>query len=224
MMRLDHYKRVPVIGLSVAITAMLILAFFVTTLPFWLVATLIAVISAGNGTLLPVSTVAIQNAVALHQVGTVTGAMGFFRQLGGALMVAALGANRARRPRCSRSRCSPRPALRRAIRRPGALRRAPSPGLFGFAALILAGALGFLLRMRELPLRSGRGCRRGRGAQPDSRHPSSAILARFAVCSGRYFADLAEPRSRRFISRARACYKPGNNTVQELDDDGSIRP
>ena len=48
---------------------MLVLAFFVTTLPFWLVATLIAVISAGNGTLLPVSTVAIQNAVALHQVG-----------------------------------------------------------------------------------------------------------------------------------------------------------
>ena len=162
MMRLDHYKRVPVIGLSVAITAMLILAFFVTTLPFWLVATLIAVISAGNGTLLPVSTVAIQNAVALHQVGTVTGAMGFFRQLGGALMVAALGAI------VLGGLGAADPDAARALRS-GALSADPErfagafSWAFGFAALILAGALGFLLRMRELPLRSGEVPSRERG-------------------------------------------------------------
>jgi len=162
MMRLDHYKRVPVIGLSVAITAMLVLAFFVTTLPFWLVATLIAVISAGNGTLLPVSTVAIQNAVALHQVGTVTGAMGFFRQLGGALMVAALGAI------VLGGLGAADPDAARALRS-GALSADPErfagafSWAFGFAALILAGALGFLLRMRELPLRSGEVPSRERG-------------------------------------------------------------
>ncbi|HMB09470.1 MDR family MFS transporter [Saliniramus sp.] len=154
MSRLDHYKRVPIIGLSVAITAMLVLAFFVTTLPFWLVATLIAVISAGNGTLLPVCTVAIQNAVAVHQVGTVTGAMGFFRQLGGALMVAALGAI------VLGGLGAADPDAARALRS-GALSADPErfagafAWAFGFAALILAGALGFLLRMRELPLRSG---------------------------------------------------------------------
>jgi len=154
MSRLDRYKRVPIIGLSVAITAMLVLAFFVTTLPFWLVATLIAIISAGNGTLLPVCTVAIQNAVAAHQVGTVTGAMGFFRQLGGALMVAALGAI------VLGGLGAADPDAARALRS-GALSADPErfagafSWAFGFAALILAGALGFLLRMRELPLRSG---------------------------------------------------------------------
>ena len=162
MSRLDRYKRVPIIGLSVAITAMLVLAFFVTTLPFWLVATLIAVISAGNGTLLPVSTVAIQNAVALHQVGTVTGAMGFFRQLGGALMVAALGAI------VLGGLGAADPDAARALRS-GALSADPErfagafSWAFGFAALILAGALGFLLRMRELPLRSGEVPSRERG-------------------------------------------------------------
>ena len=154
MSRLDHYKRIPVIGLSVAITATLVLAFFVTTLPFWLVATLIAIIAAGNGTLLPVCTVAIQNAVALHQVGTVTGAMGFFRQLGGALMVAALGAI------VLGGLGAGDPDAARALRS-GALSADPErfagafSWAFGFAALILAFALAFLLRMRELPLRSG---------------------------------------------------------------------
>jgi hypothetical protein len=43
------------------------------------------------GTMLPVTTVAVQNAVALHELGTTTSAIGFFRQLGGAFMVAVLG-------------------------------------------------------------------------------------------------------------------------------------
>ncbi|MCC5976747.1 MAG: MFS transporter [Salinarimonas sp.] len=154
MARLDHYKRVPVIGLSVAIAAMLVLAVFVTDLPFWMVASLIGLIAAGNGTLLPVCTVAIQNAVAMHQVGTVTGAMGFFRQLGGALMVAALGAI------VLGGLGAGDPDAARALRS-GALSADPArfagafSWAFGFAALILACALGFLLRMRELPLRSG---------------------------------------------------------------------
>jgi EmrB/QacA subfamily drug resistance transporter len=154
MMRLDHYKRVPLVGLSLAVSATLVLALFVTGLPFWAVVTLIAIISAGNGTLLPVTTVAIQNAVALHQVGTVTGAMGFFRQLGGALMVAALGAI------VLGGLGAADPDAARALRS-GALTADPErfagafSWAFGFAALILAGALGFLVRMRELPLRSG---------------------------------------------------------------------
>ena len=44
------------------------------------------------GMLYPVSTVSIQNAVAPHQLGTATGAMNFFRSLGGALAVSGFSA------------------------------------------------------------------------------------------------------------------------------------
>jgi hypothetical protein len=40
----------------------------------------------------PVTTVVIQNAVAPHQFGTATGTLNFFRQLGGAIIVAAFSA------------------------------------------------------------------------------------------------------------------------------------
>ena len=42
--------------------------------------------------MLPVTTVAIQNAVPMHQLGTATGVMSFFRSLGGAVAVAGFGA------------------------------------------------------------------------------------------------------------------------------------
>ena len=38
-------------------------------------------IGFGVGTVYPVATVSIQNAVPMHQVGTATGAMNFFRAL-----------------------------------------------------------------------------------------------------------------------------------------------
>jgi hypothetical protein len=60
------------------------------TLPF--VDATLALVSVGMGTMLPVTTVAVQNAVAPHEMGTATAAIGFFRQIGGALMVAAFGA------------------------------------------------------------------------------------------------------------------------------------
>ena len=53
---------------------------------------LIAGISIGLGTIFPITTVAIQNSVSPHQMGTATGVMGFFRALGGALIVALFGA------------------------------------------------------------------------------------------------------------------------------------
>jgi hypothetical protein len=46
----------------------------------------------GCGATYPVCTVSVQNAVPLHQVGTATGAMNFFRALMSALQVAILGA------------------------------------------------------------------------------------------------------------------------------------
>ena len=49
-------------------------------------------VGIGVGTVLPVTTVAIQNAVPMHQLGTATGVMAFFRALGGAVAVAGFGA------------------------------------------------------------------------------------------------------------------------------------
>ena len=44
------------------------------------------------GSVYPVATVSIQNALARHQVGIAMGAMNFFRSLGSALVVAMMGA------------------------------------------------------------------------------------------------------------------------------------
>ncbi len=42
--------------------------------------------------MLPVSTVAVQNAVPMPQIGVVTGMVNFFRSLGGAVLTACFGA------------------------------------------------------------------------------------------------------------------------------------
>jgi EmrB/QacA subfamily drug resistance transporter len=89
--RFEHYKRVPIVALSLAIAAAALLALWPTA-PIWLVVTALTVISMGCGATYPVCTVSVQNAVPLHQVGTATGAMNFFRALMSALQVAILGA------------------------------------------------------------------------------------------------------------------------------------
>jgi MFS family permease len=53
---------------------------------------LLAVLSIGMGTLLPVTTVSVQNAVEPHEMGTATGTVNFFRSIGGAFLVALFGA------------------------------------------------------------------------------------------------------------------------------------
>src|SRR2546421_7370547 len=52
----------------------------------------LGVVGIGMGTLFPVTTVSVQNAVLPHQLGTATGVMNFFRSLGGALMVSVFAA------------------------------------------------------------------------------------------------------------------------------------
>jgi EmrB/QacA subfamily drug resistance transporter len=92
MAKVKHYKRLPIAGLVVAIAATGVLAAFGAGIPLLGIEVILAVISIGLGTLLPVSTVAIQNAVVPHELGTATGAANFFRSLGGALIVAIFGA------------------------------------------------------------------------------------------------------------------------------------
>ncbi len=92
MARLKSYKLPALVG-SVSSTACLCaMAVFPAGGSHALQIGLLAVASVGMGTVFPLSTVAIQNAVQPHQLGTVTGAANFFRALGGALFVAVLGA------------------------------------------------------------------------------------------------------------------------------------
>src|ERR1700687_5533710 len=90
MARARHYKRVAIIGNACAALAGMALA--LTALPLWALLVLLSVFALGLGTTFPVSVVSIQNSVMRSQVGTVTGAMNFFRALMASFMVAAFSA------------------------------------------------------------------------------------------------------------------------------------
>jgi hypothetical protein len=58
----------------------------------WALLVLLAVFALGLGTTFPISVVALQNSVVRSQVGTITGAMNFFRSLMASFTVAAFSA------------------------------------------------------------------------------------------------------------------------------------
>ncbi|HKS17943.1 MAG TPA: MDR family MFS transporter [Bradyrhizobium sp.] len=90
MARAKHYKRVAVIGTATAAICGCALA--LTTLPLWGLLALLSIFALGLGTTFPVSVVSLQNSVARSQIGTVTGAMNFFRSLMSSFTVAAFAA------------------------------------------------------------------------------------------------------------------------------------
>jgi len=92
LVRLTHYMRVPIVGLVIAIGTLGFLAFDPAGLPLGGFALLLGVLGAAMGPMYPTSTIVMQNAVKLHQMGTATGTLNFFRLLGGAIIVAAFGA------------------------------------------------------------------------------------------------------------------------------------
>ncbi len=87
----EHYKRGPLVGLVVAAIGMTILAWGSGTLQLWQIEVLLAISGVGMGTIYPVTTVSIQNAVEPHQLGTATATYNFFRSLGSAILVAVFG-------------------------------------------------------------------------------------------------------------------------------------
>jgi EmrB/QacA subfamily drug resistance transporter len=90
MARAKHYKRVAIIGTSCSALLASVLA--LTTLPLWALLALLSVFALGLGTTFPISVVSLQNSVMRSQVGTITGAMNFFRALMASFMVAAFTA------------------------------------------------------------------------------------------------------------------------------------
>jgi EmrB/QacA subfamily drug resistance transporter len=91
MGHMRHYKRMPLVGHVIAILALGALAVW-PAMPMLLVLVLTAVIGSGLGTVFPISTVCLQNAVSRSHVGVATGSANFFRALFSALVVAVLGA------------------------------------------------------------------------------------------------------------------------------------
>ena len=90
MARSKHYKRVAIIGTLCAAVAGGALA--LAPMPLWVLLVLLSVYALGLGTAFPVSTVSAQNAVARSQVGTITGAVNFFRALMASFTVAVFSA------------------------------------------------------------------------------------------------------------------------------------
>ena len=92
MVQLTHYMRVPIVGLFLAMTALLVLARDPAGHSIMTVVLLLFLLGCGVGPMYPMSTILMQNAVKPHQLGTATGTLNFFRTLGGAIIVAIFGA------------------------------------------------------------------------------------------------------------------------------------
>jgi MFS family permease len=90
MARVKHYKRVAVAGTIIAAVAATAMA--LTTPSLWGLMGLLSVFGIGLGTPFPICVVALQNAVQRSQIGTITGAMNFFRAMMSSFTVAAFGA------------------------------------------------------------------------------------------------------------------------------------
>ena len=155
MMLTPRYKRLPTIGLTLASAACLLLAADNATLPLGAVLVLLAVVGSGLGTVFPVTTVSVQNAVLPHQLGTTTGVMNFFRSLGGAVVVAVFGAIVLGFTAGSLPAGVPLEAVAHQSPDLAAALVDAFRWVFAAAALFLALSLAFLLLMEERPLRSG---------------------------------------------------------------------
>ncbi|HWM46554.1 MAG TPA: MFS transporter [Xanthobacteraceae bacterium] len=87
-----RYKLVPLIGLAATALAVGVLAWLAGNMTFWGFEILLAVIGIGFGPLPPLTGVALQNAVALHQFGIAVGTMNFLRSLSATVLVSIFGA------------------------------------------------------------------------------------------------------------------------------------
>ncbi|MDH7797893.1 MULTISPECIES: MFS transporter [unclassified Beijerinckia] len=90
--RMEHYKLYPLVTLFICILSIAWLAVRVDTISMLEFELVLALAGLGFGPVAPVSSVALQNAVMMHQLGTAVSVMSFARSLFAAVLVAALGA------------------------------------------------------------------------------------------------------------------------------------
>lgn len=151
MRRVKHYKIAPIVGLSVSATAVATLGVMAGNISLITLELLFVCISAGLGTVLPVTTVSVQNAVSKHQMGVATGSVNFFRSLGGAVVVAVFGAIL-----LGGGVAAGLHGQIGAVTVPIDVVVSAFKVMFFSAAGLLAVSLVLILRMDELPLRSGK--------------------------------------------------------------------
>jgi EmrB/QacA subfamily drug resistance transporter len=150
-----HYKRIPFAGLFIAIVALAVMAANLQ-LSIGGVAGLLFLAGGGIGTMYPVTTVLIQNAVLPHQIGVATGTLNFFRLLGGTIVVAGFGAIVLGKVDASGGLAALQPLGRGAIRPLGNVASdfsAIFAWVFAAAGMCLVAALAALAMIEELPLR-----------------------------------------------------------------------
>jgi sugar phosphate permease len=155
MMFLRHYKRVSLICMTLAITATAYLVWRPLSSP-WLVIGVLALVGTGVGSVFPLATVCIQNAVQAHQMGTATGVMNFFRALCASLVVAIMGAIMLAGFGIAADRGEGAEALIATGVAAGAA-AGVFRWVFAAAAAFLALGLVALIRLPERPLRGGSG-------------------------------------------------------------------
>ena len=168
MMYLTRYKISAIGGAIAAILATMSLVIW-PAMPILGVVIALTVIGFGVGTVYPVATVSIQNAVPLHQVGTATGAMNFFRALASTLAVAVMGAILLAGLGAAPERGSGVELMIEIAGRAGVDMAAVFRWIFLAAAAFLVMALIAMLRMEERPLRGS-----ASGDEPVVREPSPA--------------------------------------------------
>ncbi|MEJ0075976.1 MAG: MDR family MFS transporter [Alphaproteobacteria bacterium] len=150
MAHLSHYKRIGLIGLPLAAAAFVPLAAMPAGLSVAAIAALLFIAGAGLGTVLPITTVSVQNAVLPWQLGTVTGVINFVRALASALLVALYGAILFGGMGSARGVTLEALAGRNAEAFTGHFQ-----WIFAVASLSLALSFLLLLLMEERPLRTG---------------------------------------------------------------------
>ncbi|HKX06759.1 MAG TPA: MDR family MFS transporter [Stellaceae bacterium] len=85
-----RYKLQPLVGLSLATLALILLALMPTDAPATLISLALALFGVGVGASFPVMLVAIQNAADPRDIGAATSAVNFFRSMGGSFGAAVL--------------------------------------------------------------------------------------------------------------------------------------
>ncbi len=90
--RTGHYKTLPVIGSVLVVVGMWLLSHLGLHTSHLVLGIFVTVLGAGMGMTMQIMILATQNAVPLHQIGTGTAAVTFFRSLGGAFGTSLFGA------------------------------------------------------------------------------------------------------------------------------------
>jgi EmrB/QacA subfamily drug resistance transporter len=89
--RQEHYKRIPMAGLGLAVLAATFLGWRASSMTFWEFEVLLFLIGIGFGCLPPLAATTLQNNVSIHTFGSAVATMQFSRNLFATLVVAVFG-------------------------------------------------------------------------------------------------------------------------------------